>query len=262
MNGKKGKTKKVRAQAGIELTALMGIFMIIILVYAVAASGILFQLGVQGGYDDAYNSVRDLASAADSVYSQGEGASQAVQVKLPPNSILDSDKSFIGRAPRAPAAAATTINLNVNGTDVFAITRAPLVGHFPSAIGEHSMLVASHGTYVSISPYLIEASPPAIEVKMPPGSTRQVVVSAKAVQDARLSVNASAPWPHPDTELNVTPPHFLASSVADIPVILSFGAGADAGGLYYSQLELSCLSPGGGGIESVKIPITLEVTGG
>lgn len=245
------------AQAGLELTAILGVFLIIILFYAVAASGVFSHMNVQGNYNDAYVSAKALASAADSVYAQGNGAATTVQINLPSNTRLNA--TYIGRRPSSPTLSQNTISINVDGTDVYAITRAPLSGEFPGATGEHVLRVVSHGSYVSISSYLLEVSPPSLLVKMRKNSSKQAIVYAKAASASGAAVNATLSWQDSHSNATVSTPYFIASSESAFPLTLNFSADAAAGGQYSSQLQLTAFDSTGAEREAISMPVTLEI---
>jgi hypothetical protein len=252
-----------KAQAGIELTAIMGIFLIIILFYSVWASGILSHFGIQRNYDDAYRAVQDLSIAADSVYLQGEGAAKSVQVVLPENSQLHPSKSYIGRSPLAPSSQPNTINLNLGGTDIYVATRSPLSGTFPNKSGEYVFQVVSHGSYVSINSNLVDAEPGSILVRMQKNSSQQAVLVARSHSGGITGVNLTSSWNHSHVSLSVHPQFFEFSGEAAMPVVLNFTADGQAGGLYYSQLHLIAYGDGGSqSQESISIPMMIDVYGG
>ena len=252
----------LRGQAGVELTAVLGIFLIIILFYSVAASGMLSHFNVQGNYNDAYRSVQSLASAADLVFVQGDGASSSVQIVLPPSTDFNTSKTFIGKPPSSPSLTQNTINIHVSGTDLFAITRAPLIGHFPEASGEHVVYVVSHGTYVSISPYLLDVEPSSIHVKVPRAGQAGFAVFARVVSPEGARVNVTSSWPHPHVSLNATPAYFLSQGESTSSITIVASADAEAAGVYYSQLNLTAYDISSGEERgSISLPLVVEVTG-
>jgi uncharacterized protein (UPF0333 family) len=253
---------RLRGQASIELTAVLGIGLIIILFYAASASGILTQFSVQQNYDDAYRSVQALAQAADAVYAQGEGASQEVTIILPTNTDFDSSRTYIGR-PAGSLSSPNTVNINLNGTDVYAITRAPLSGSFPPAYGEYTLQVVSHGRHVTISSHLIEAEPDSVHVSVLPGQQKRATFLVKPSTSQRVKVTLNSSWGYANTEMNYSPAQFYADGQSDVPITLSFGAGASAGGTYEGQANVTAYSvdnPQRYPPEKLEIPITLEVS--
>ncbi|MCX6770339.1 MAG: hypothetical protein NT051_06750, partial [Candidatus Micrarchaeota archaeon] len=247
----------MRAQAGIELTAIFGIFLIIILFYSVAASGMLSHISVQQNYDEAYKTVQALARAADSVYAQGEGARQSVQAVIPSNADLNS--SYIGGAD----AKANAISLRIQGTDVFITTRAPLAGAFPRSSGEHLFQVISHGSYVSINENIAEPVPSSINAKVRAGAMRESVLQIHITSSEGAEVNVTSPWSNPSINLSISPSHFLTYGDASVPIYLNFSTGAQARGLYYSTLQVAVYDRGNPQVgETITVPVTLEVYAG
>jgi hypothetical protein len=247
------------AQASLELTALLGVFLIVILFYTVFASGLLSHIDIQGDYHDAYSSAQALASAADSVFASGEGTGKPVRVVLPTN--FNASKSYIGRPSWASTVPPNTININMGGTDLFANTRAPVTGSFPSTGGEYVFSVVSHGTYVSINSYVIEVAPGAVYLYASPGSRREVTITVRSVSPELTDVNISAAWSFPHANLTITPERFVTKGSSEMPITLNFSVGSQAYGAHISELQITSKRNGsaGGDTESISIPITLEV---
>ena len=254
------KTRLPKAQASIELTALLGIFLIVILFYTVFASGVLSHIGLQGEYHDAYASVRELAVAADSVFSQGEGTVRPVRVVLPV--IFNSSRSYIGQPSWAPSAPQNTISINLGGTDVFVSTRAPLSGSFPNKSGEYTFAVISRGSYVSINSYIIDVTPSTVYLKMEPGSERQATLIVRAVAPEGADVNISPQWSFPHANLTIIPGRTVTSGQAEVPITFRFKTDAEAYGTHSSKVEIVAKRTGSTGYdtETISIPITLEVS--
>lgn len=254
------KTRIRAAQASVELTALLGIFLVVILFYTVFASGVLSHIGLQGEYHDAYTSVRALASAADSVFSQGEGTVRPVRVVLPV--IFNGSRSYIGQPSWAPSAPQNTISINVGGTDVFASTRAPLSGSFPNKSGEYTLAVISRGSYVSINSYIIDVTPSTVYLEMGPGAERQATLTVRAVAPEGADVNISSQWSFPHANLTITPARAITSGQAEVPVTFRFKTDSEAYGTHSSSVKIVAKRTGSGGndTETISIPITLEVS--
>jgi hypothetical protein len=248
------------AQASLELTALLGVFLIVILFYAVFASGLLSHIVVQGDYRDAYSSVQALAGTADSVFSQGEGTVRPVRVVLPVS--FNASKSYIGRPPSAQSVPSNTININIGGTDLFANTRAPLSGSFPGTSGEYILSVVSHGTYVSINPYVLDAAPSSIHIHATPGSNRGATLIVSTVSGERTDVNISTSWSFPHANITITPSRFVTTGAAEMPIVLNFTTDPQAYGTHSSRIDITSRRSGGTAddTESISIPITLEVS--
>lgn len=250
-------------QASTEFILLSAAAFIIVIVFLVLSSNSLLTIGVQQGYNDARTSVQSLAEAADSVYAQGEGATMTVTAILPGSINFDKNYTYIGRPLRAPSAPANTVNINLNGTDISASTRAPLTGSFPSSAGTHQMKVTSHGAYVSIGSHLIEATPSSIYATMGPDGRETValsfsVVSGDGQTNNTVRVNIFPQWNHSDVALTVSPSFFSAYEHTGAPIILVFSAAANASGIYTSELVVN--ATGASSDETFTIPVTAEVS--
>ena len=249
-------------QAGTEFIILLAAAFVIVIIFLAFSSSSLLGLGAQQSREQAQSSVDALASAADSVYSQGIGASQTVTVTLPGNTNFDPNYTYIGRPSRAPAASANSININLNGTDVFASTNAPLTGSFPHIPGTYQVRVVSQGAYVSIGTHLLEASPQSINIGVDQNGRKTATLSFKVAPGsaANSTVRASIylPWNYSGVSLNASPSFFSAYGYTDVPVTISVAAQPGAGGVYNSQLIVNATSAASD--ETFAIPIIVEVS--
>ncbi|MCX8175542.1 MAG: hypothetical protein N3E51_05045, partial [Candidatus Micrarchaeota archaeon] len=228
-----------KAQASVELISILGIALLVILVFAVLASDMLTDLLVQKDYNDAYESVRRLAAAADSVYAQGEGASATVMVTLPTTTNFHPDLTFVGKPSYAPAGApANQININVDGTDVSAFTKARLVGSFPASAGTYPMKVVSRGSYVAIGTYFIEASKYAIFESMGQDESRVETITFSAVTNQTVSVLLNYTWGYSNVELAADALAFNVSSGSPVSVNFTITSDDDAAGIYNGELKV------------------------
>ncbi len=271
-----GLAKKIRVgspavfagQASTELLALLGIMLLGVLAFAVLSSNLLFDVGAQKDRNTALEAVQKLATAADSVYAQGDGASETVRVTIPQSATLSGGKSYIGRPFGAPAdSSANTINLHVQGSDQYVLTSAPLSGSFPALPGNHHLKVISHGSYVSIGSGIVEVSPSSVYLSgrrnEPVFSALQLIVPEGSQQ--QVFINVFPLIQHGNVQLSVFPSDFSTLSSAEVD--LTFLPGIGAAGLYNWELivnastnPLSC----GQDCRSdyFSIPITMEVQEG
>ena len=255
-------------QASTELISLMGIFLLVILVFAVLSSNILFDLNAQKNLNMARDTAQKLARAADSVYAQGEGAATTVSVQIPPTAELSGGRSYIGKPGGAPqGAASTTININVGGSDEYAITTAQLSGAFPSSPGSYEMKVTSHGTYVSIGSGLIDITPSTLFVESTAGQakTSHLNITLPSGNGSEVYIALSYSPVHPNAALSLDKPSFSTS--ANTSVTLTFTPNANAGGIYNWVLQVNASGCGpedgeGCPADHFAIPVSLEIEGG
>ena len=247
-------------QASVELIVLVGVFLLVIIVFAVLSTNILFNVGTQKNINAARDSVQKLAQAADSVYSQGEGATTSVTVDIPANAALTGGKSFIGRPSGASGNASSgIINLNVGGSDEYALTTAPLSGAFPNSSGSYQLQVTSHGSYVTIGSGIIDVSPGAVFVEGSAGvaATFPINITLLSGQPVNISISSSPQYANVGLAPNET--GFITSS--NTSVTLKFNSTASAAGIYDWELQLNASSCAGGSCPAdyITIPVSLEV---
>lgn len=252
----------VRAQASVELIAILGISLVVILVFSVLSSDFLSDINVNRNYADARDSVQKLASAADSVYAQGEGASAVVLVKIPGNANLAPNTSYIGKPSNAAAGVASSqISMRVGSTDVFAITKETVTGSFPQAAGTYYMKVTSMGSYVSIGTHYIEANKNSVYQSMAPGETRTESITFSAVGNETVRIILGASWGYNSSvSLRFSPNPLNIAAGASNSTTVTLNASSTAGGLYNSELTVNATAANGVA-ETFSIPVTADVQG-
>jgi len=134
-----------KGQAAIETIIIFSISALITLVL------VSISINSQAGSDDilrlnqARSVVNDIASTANKVWSQGEGARIKLLVIIP-EGINESDSGIISDY---------TINLKVNTkggyTDVSSVSSVPLVGDLPLSGGSYDLIITSMSDHVTIS---------------------------------------------------------------------------------------------------------------
>ncbi|MCX6770340.1 MAG: hypothetical protein NT051_06755 [Candidatus Micrarchaeota archaeon] len=250
----------MRAQAGVEAIAVIGISLLLLLCFFVLASELLSNLNSRQSYLDAERSVGALASAADSVYAQGEGASETVSFTLPANTVFGGSKTYIGRPESQPNVPKNTVNINVDGTDMFAISQAPLSGTLPQSPGTYSLKVISRGQTVEIFPLLAELGKNSVYLRMASNETRSASVPIRAASSESLSASISFPWPH----TGVAAASSLSSSTIGFDggsAILNFTSLPNASGIYSSTLSIIVTGQASGATETFTVPVTIFVSG-
>jgi hypothetical protein len=244
-------------QSSVEFIAIIGVSLIITIIFLVLSSNLMTGYSVQQNYDDAYRSVQALAQAADAVYAQGEGASQTVAVTLPTNTDFSPGKTFIGRPPGSTASP-NMISINVNGTDIFAITEAPLSGSFPQRHGTYRLKVACNGTGATIAPYLVEPDRRSVRVSAAAGERREASVRIYNEANESVSLSASLPWAFPDVAASLAPSS-AGALYEGTPFHVNFSAAANASGVYSSTLQITATGASSGLQENITMPVTVIV---
>jgi len=214
---------------------------------------------VQQNYDDAHSSVSSLVEAADSVYAQGEGATRKVMVTLPGDTVFGDNTTYIGRPSNAPLASQNGISINLNGTDIGGVTRASLIGQFPSKAGKYPMRVTSRGAYVEIYPYLVDVDRHSVSIVMARSETRSVQIVVTRVSGEAVSVDPVQNWGFGDVNLTMSPSSaFDASDLGSI-VTVSVTSSPAAFGTYNSQLTLTATGATSGTTDTILVPISVDV---
>ena len=251
----------VKAQASVELIAVLGIALFVLLVYAVLSADLLSGIGSQKRMIEARDGVQRLVYAADSVYAQGEGASATVKVTIPPGASLNPENSYIGKPPSAPAAVpSNTVNLELDGTDVYASSRAPLAGAFPQSAGTYLMDVVSKGNYVAIGRHFFTLDKQAIFESMAKNETRQSVLTFSSEESGPVSVNFSYAQPYSNAGISLSQSSFLLTPEnPSVGVVVELSSGQNAGGLYNWQLIITASSQESGASGRIDLPISMEV---
>jgi len=247
-----------KGQASVELITILAVALFTIIMFMALAANFLTDTNVQKNYETARDSVQRLAQAADSVYSQGEGASAIVQITLPTSTIFDSNVTFIGKPANATfAASSNTINIKVWDSDTYAITHAPLHGSFPATHGTYSMRVYSEGSYVVISPHIMKLDKYSLFVSMAKGETRNEVLQVSRLASAEVPVTAALAWGFSDIAISVPQGTFYPGQ-SGTPLGINITANTTASGLYSSELVLSGTGQDGQA-EVFTVPITVDV---
>jgi len=254
-------------QASTELISVLGILLIVVLAFVVLSTNFVNDLNAQKNYNAGRDTVQKLAQAADSVYSQGEGASMSVPVIIPPTAVMESNKSFIGKPSNAPAGSdANTINLRVGGSDIYSFTVAPLSGAFPASPGNYKMRVTSHGNYVSVGSGLIDINVSSIFLAArSDGKARAEFGITTGSPDSTTKpvyVQISYSPEHTNVGLAISPTNFITSG--GTAVSLEFTPASSAAGIYNWLIRINaseCGSAGRAGCPSdfFELPVTLEI---
>ena len=258
-----------RAQASVELMAILGISLIVILAFSVLSSDFLSDINVNRNYADAHDAVEQIVNAADSVYAQGEGASVSIWVKIPGNANLTNTMSYIGRPTDAPAGTPSNgVNLRVGDSDVLAIAKETVTGSFPPGPGVYQLKIVSRGNYVTIGNYYVDADKSSIYESMAPGEHRTETITFTSASSNPVHILITKDWSYDASSirLDLSQADFTVNPPpADPPTVnVLLTAGANSGGLYNGQLQVQVLAESEGEIslENFTIPITAEVQNG
>ena len=249
-------------QASTELIVVIAMALIVIIAFLIFSSSSLLGLGNQQNYGQARSSVQALAEAADTVYAQGSGASTVIAIIIPSNTNFNANYTYIGRPLSFSNATANGININVNGTDEYATSRAPLTGSFPAAAGTYQMKVVSHGSYVSIGSHLIEASPSSAYLAVAQNGRKTLAITFTVVPgdsqtNNTVRTNIAIPWNYSGVTVNASPSYFSAYEYTGVPVTVSVSASQGAAGTYNSAIYVN--ATGSASSESFSIPVSVEV---
>ncbi len=251
-------------QASIELIAILGISLVVILFFTIHASDIFSDIGAQQDYHQASESVRLLAEEADHVYAQGDGATGMVFITLPASTDFEANSTYIGKPASAqPGATPNAINIRLGSSDVTAYTRAPLSGSFPPSFGKYTLRVVSHGSYVSIGPNLLDIRGSSVSASMGRSQTKSAYLNFSIVADQDAMVNITSQWGYPSPTLSIAPNVFSGYNGTNATVQLNFTSDSNDAGIYSSELNVTVYKSSNPSVrETFKIPVTAEVYAG
>jgi hypothetical protein len=251
-------------QASVELVAIMGAVLLVLLVFFTYASSMLSDINTRQNTDDARSAVLGLAAAADAVYAQGEGAAETVRITLPTNTEFGADKTYIGAPSYATSPANTLISIRLSGNDISASTKAPLSGSFPPAHGTYLMNVVSRGAYVQIYRDIVDVEKHSVYASMGSSDSRKDSLFIFPTSSENVSINVSFSWPTS---------HSLAHATVDIDSVdfvvgmeghfigFTFITEGAPPGLYSSNLSFVAKGARTNLTENFTIPVTMVVSG-
>lgn len=245
-------------QAATELIIILGVALVVVALFFILSANMLTGARTQQNYDDARMSVQSLVEAADSVYAQGEGATRKVAITLPSDTKFGSNYTYIG-APTSAFAAQNGININVNGTDVFGLSRTSLSGQFPTKAGKYSMRVTSRGAIVEIYPYLVDVDKRSVAIVMARNETRSTQIIVTRVSAERVTVEPSQNWGFTDVTMSIAPSGAFDADGLGTTITVTVTANSAASDTYNSQITLNALGNESGTMEAINIPISVNV---
>ena len=183
-----------------------------------------------------------------------------MSVTLSPNSDLSRNKSYIGKPPSAPASSpSNAININQNGNDITAYSRAPLSGSFPGNAGVYLLNVTSRGSFVSIGPDFISLFPSSVSASMGRSQSFFYLLNFSSAYGSPVVVNITSQWAHTSPKLSITPEYFSAYRSSG-QIRLNFTSDSDDAGVYSGKLLVTASEVGNPSLpEKFQVPITLSV---
>ena len=246
-------------QAAAELIIILGVAMVVVVLFFVLSANMLTGARVQQNYDDAHASVTSLVEAADSVYSQGEGAVRKVSIILPGDTVFGGNATFIGRPSDQSLASQNSISININGTAMTGQTETSLIGQFPTTAGKYSMRVTSRGAYVEIYPYLLDIDKYSVTMVMAQNETRSTSFTMTRSSGEAVTVQPTLNWGFSSINLTTSPSGSFNASEYGSQITFTISSGSAAAGMYNSQMTLTATGATSGTTETINIPISVNV---
>ncbi|MFA6489278.1 MAG: hypothetical protein WCT52_01205 [Candidatus Micrarchaeia archaeon] len=253
----------IRAQASVETITVFGISMLIVLAFMVSGLNMMSDSSRLQQENDAYNSAHDLATAADEVYSQGEGASKTVLIKLPASTVFDTNLTYIGKPENQSSNASAEsriVMINYGTGETNALANEPISGSFPSARGNYRMKVVSRGNYVAIYPSLVEISQYSVHASMAQNETRQYELDFYRISGEQVNVTITSGWAFSDVNCTVSSSAF-SPEPGGTTITVSISASSTASGFYSSTLHVNATATSGA-TETILLPVNVDVQGG
>ena len=238
-----------KAQSSIELVVILAVSLAFLAVMFNYASDQLSKLNAGQGIQNAENSVKGLADAANDVYSQGVGAKKRVFITIPDG--VDAGKTGVQ---------GNIVRISVQGTDVVEAADVNLSGSFPITAGGHFVVVKAKEGYVEIGAETISFSRNSIFVSLTPSDSgdENIVFSNNSGLDANIFLAAN--WSNPDVSLSFAPQNFSLSPSAQQTVTVTFTSTAASAGNYAGNLNIGAHFPSGD--ENFSLPLNAEVIAG
>ncbi len=234
-------SKTIRGQNSVETIVVLAGALIVLTVFLYFANEYLISAQQQKDYNDGYRAVKDLASAADWVYSQGTGAKKQVFIRIPPN--VDPNETYVGK-PIAYAndtsINANQINIRVYSTDIVGTSLATLKGVIPTQNGGYWVWVESFGDFVLIGQGMIATSPETIEIYMSASSASSANLTVFGLLPNYISVVSSYSWTNASAVSSSYSPmtSFTLVNASSQLIGFNFGTSASASGDYYGTFTL------------------------
>ncbi len=249
-----------KAQASLELLAILGVALIYILFFSIFASSSVLDIQSQNDLHTAQLSASKLTQAADYVMSQGDGASEVVSVTLPSSVNFSGDATFVGKPPSASSSTPSNeINIKVRGLDASAYSQAALTGSLPSSQGTYALNVTSHGTFVNIGDEPLSADPSRVYLSMQRNQNALSYVVFSSYFPQPVHVDVSALWFNTGPGLSVAPSQFVLYNGTST-VRLNFTSDSYDGGLYEGSLAVSATTLGPTSTQlNFTVPISVRV---
>jgi len=251
-----------RGQNSVETIVILAGALVVLTAFLYFANNYLISVQQQRDFNDAYRAVKDLASTADWVYSQGLGAKKQVFIRIPPN--VDPASTFIGK----PAAYANDtnvtgneINLRVYSTDVVGTSIATLKGSMPTSSGGYWVWVESFGDFVLIGQGMIAATPDKIEIYMPASSSSSANLTVYSLTTETVDVAPSYSWPNsPAVSSSYLPnSNFALANTSSQLITFSFTADSTSSGDYFGTFSLAANSSSSN--YTLQIPVIVHIIG-
>jgi hypothetical protein len=249
------------AQASTEAIMALGISLIIILAFVSVGFNLLSEHAREQQGSEAYQSVHDLAFAADEVYLQGEGAMKLVRIKLPSSTILDSNATYIGKPAylqNNSSSASNMIAINYTWGEAFAVTQEKVVGAFPPLPGIHTMRVSSKGGSVLIYPALVGLSANSIYASLGANKSRIFELRLYKTYPENISISISKVWAISGINVTISNTSFSLNE-SPASAYVNFSAGSLPAGIYSSSLIISATAAASNLSETISLPFSVEI---
>lgn len=251
-----------KGQTSAETITVFSISMLIVLLFLVLGLGMINDSAKLQGENDAYQATHDLASAADEVFGQGEGASKIVQIRLSSMTNFSANETYIGKPASASAGAESrTIMIDYGTGEKSAAAQEPLIGSFPSTQGLYRMKVASQGSYVSIYPSIVDLGKSSISVNMGQNDSRVVILDFYQVSRESVNVTMLSNWGISAVGCTLNQSSFIAGSSGN-SASATFLSGSNASGIYASSITINATGVETNTSEIISIPIVVFVQAG
>jgi len=197
--------------------------------------------------NDASNTVKSLAAAAEDVYSQGVGAKKEVFITIPDG--YEPDVSSIGNE---------SIRMRVAGNDYAESVGFDIYGYLPRAPGDYFIWVISEGNRVRIGTGMLTTDRTTINLIMLSNSTRGDSFNVISTWNESVNVTIAKIWDQNIT-MSLSPTAFRLAEGGASTVSVSFSAPPNLLGFYGGSLNITG-TDAHGSTDSIILPVSVEVS--
>jgi hypothetical protein len=194
-----------KGQVSTEVIVILAFSLLVISAFLFFSTSVLSEKEIGQDAAEAYNSILLLASAADSVSKENEGAFRIVTITIPASANLNF--SFIGSLNNSTDS--NTIGIKIGQQEFYAYTYPKVSGFFPDRFGTFKMKVKNEGDKVTIKPQLISIDKYSILLAMNQSGSKNISINISKEYAENISIFVFSSWNYSNINLNISPKSFV-----------------------------------------------------